>query len=1255
MLASGLSQLRALALAAAFLMAVAHPFSPPVHAATFQTIVNNYNSYDLDADGIDEIEQLKFLWFRTNSLDSPTEEVDMNQKLVLVLVESRLLSELSSSRYSVPDLLSCFVRLRRDLALEGRQAKFLEMKDYDGTRIQEGKTVLAIREFFKNVYTNYPNLDGTLLVGSFPDAGIVRTWVGYPPDTGGNFYTVGVTAGKPRPNDIVLADLDGNWRSMYFESSTSLEGWTITPGTYTTISSNGSNLYLTNAGAVGVGTTRRDFFWLKDARFAVYSLEKGQVWLDLNCASPEATTADRARPNPIARPEISVSRINPRPIAVQPPSSRLLDANGKPQTVTNVPAINLSPPAWPQDASLERTLLVEYLNLNHAYRTGRFASQSFSVSVAWCDITTFAADEGLTGLTPRDTNVHAAFLPDYVQWLKRPSRFRGVAAHSNGSLSAFPLDLPSPDPVDYAALEAACGGHPWSWTESGNRYVSTLQGTHYAELELYRTLWENQVLTNVPPSLMAHVGCTVAGVDFGDLTHNSSGYGTFQNAASLLFYTRQLAILCRITDWNRGPFGFGAAFNASASSVMGDGWKGISTYLSQDTSWYSTQKKQSYIWNLVGDYTLQKSYQVPLANDGWWDARPLTANVSYSMSTTAATSGGDPIPSCVSAPANGVWFTFKPVSNQVMTVNTLESDFDTVLQLLILTNGSLVPVMDGCSDDGDGCGSQSLVAFPATAGTTYYIMAGGYNGLSGNLTITAKEVPLVITRQPTGRTVNAGDTFLVDVLAAGYNVGYRWQRNGVDVSGGTDYLLSLTNVSPSMAGDYRAIVTNASGALTSSVVTLTVQPALATALDNTDLTWTTGGGLGGYGWFRQVDASADGIDSAECGPTDTVSPYSTAWMQTTVTGPATVGFYWWFYKSLTSRSLDYLGVFLDGVYQAGASSPFGTFAHQNVYVGSGSHTIKWQYVRAGLFHGGGPGYVDQVNVTPGGTPAFIVTQPAAQAILAGSNATFTVTLSGTPPFSYQWLFNDVSIANQTNSTLLLSNVQPVQAGNYSVLVANGYGTPWVSSNAALGVSTVPLPVAADYAGPPWSTSGQSSWFGQVGVTSDSVDAAQSGWLTNSQQSALTLQLAGPGTLAFWWKVSSETNYDFLRFSTNGVVKTNISGEVGWRGETFSLLPGKQVVSWTYAKDSSLSRGQDAGWIDQITYDGAPCLSWVTPTPEQILLQWPCSVAGYTLQISTNLQSPLSWQPVTNPVGVLDDNWRVTNSTLAPQQFYRLKK
>ncbi len=73
-------------------------------------------------------------------------------------------------------------------------------------------------------------------------------------------------------------------------------------------------------------------------------------------------------------------------------------------------------------------------------------------------------------------------------------------------------------------------------------------------------------------------------------------------------------------------------------------------------------------------------------------------------------------------------------------------------------------------------------------------------------------------------------------------------------------------------------------------------------------------------------------------------------------------------------------------------------------------------------------------------PLSVQIEPAAQTVTVGSPVTFTAVAAGAPPLSYQWLFQSNAIANATNDTLLLSNVQTNDSGNYTVTVSNPGGS-----------------------------------------------------------------------------------------------------------------------------------------------------------------------------------------------------------------------
>jgi sugar lactone lactonase YvrE len=74
------------------------------------------------------------------------------------------------------------------------------------------------------------------------------------------------------------------------------------------------------------------------------------------------------------------------------------------------------------------------------------------------------------------------------------------------------------------------------------------------------------------------------------------------------------------------------------------------------------------------------------------------------------------------------------------------------------------------------------------------------------------------------------------------------------------------------------------------------------------------------------------------------------------------------------------------------------------------------------------------------TGPSLTSEPASLEINLGSNATFTVGVSGTVPFSYQWYFNNGAIAGATATSYTVDDAQQSQAGSYTVTVANSSGS-----------------------------------------------------------------------------------------------------------------------------------------------------------------------------------------------------------------------
>ena len=129
----------------------------------------------------------------------------------------------------------------------------------------------------------------------------------------------------------------------------------------------------------------------------------------------------------------------------------------------------------------------------------------------------------------------------------------------------------------------------------------------------------------------------------------------------------------------------------------------------------------------------------------------------------------------------------------------------------------------------------------------------------------------------------------------------------------------------------------------------------------------------------------------------------------------------------------------------------------------------------------------------------------------------------------------------------------------------------------------------DNTGLPWTTGGSANWFGQTTTFYSSGDAAQSGAVADNQTTWLETTVSGPGTLSFYWTVSSESGKDFLAFYIDSAEQASISGPLYgpdlkiWIKKSYLISSGSHTLRWQYTKDSTTSFGGDSGWVDNVVF------------------------------------------------------------------------
>jgi hypothetical protein len=291
--------------------------------------------------------------------------------------------------------------------------------------------------------------------------------------------------------------------------------------------------------------------------------------------------------------------------------------------------------------------------------------------------------------------------------------------------------------------------------------------------------------------------------------------------------------------------------------------------------------------------------------------------------------------------------------------------------------------------------------------------AGASETTTANLTINispgvAGTAPS-ITNQPASLVVTQGQTASFSVTAGGTApLTYFWFKGATVMTNGPNPALTIANAQPANAGTYFVIVSNSVGAITSSNATLTVSVPSSPPV----ITTQPGNQIVNAGQTATFNVIATGT-----------VPLNYFWLKgTTVVTNSSVPTF----TVVNAQSSD------AGTYSVIVSNSLGTATSSNA-------TLT----------------VNTVIIAPG-----ITSQPTNQFVYQGQNAFFSVVVSGTAPFGYQWRRNGARLAESTHLSGTQSNRFTINSaltndsGRYTVVITNNSGS--ITSQVATLTVTNPI-------------------------------------------------------------------------------------------------------------------------------------------------------------------------------------------------------
>jgi parallel beta-helix repeat protein len=409
----------------------------------------------------------------------------------------------------------------------------------------------------------------------------------------------------------------------------------------------------------------------------------------------------------------------------------------------------------------------------------------------------------------------------------------------------------------------------------------------------------------------------------------------------------------------------------------------------------------------------------------------------------------------------------------------------------------------------------TLSSITTNDATAYYCVATNVCGTaqSNNMQLTVNEAP-DITSQTSNTTKCEGQSMTFSVSASGTSpLSYQWYSSSGAITGATNNTYTITSVDTTDADAYYCIVTNTCGNDQSNNITLTVN--------------------------QSPTISAQSSSTTAC-------VNSSASFSITAYGTNPITYQW--YKSSGSissatnniLSLNSLSTSDANTYYCIATNSCGTATSNNMTL--------------------------TVN-----EPPTITSQTGNITKCEGQSMTFSVSATGTLPFTYQWYNSSGSITGATSSTYTINSLSTSDASTYYCIVTNSCGNDQ-SNNISLSVSVSPT------------------------ITAQSGNATR----CEGQSQTFSVTATGSGTLTYQWYNA----YGAIQNATNN---------------TYTINAVSTSDAGNYYCIVSNNCGSVQSSTKILTVEQAPVITSITPNRTR------CEGQSITLSVSTTGTNPISYQ------------------------------